>query len=172
MLWSTPHDFYPSARGETSRVIGIRVQLRVPGPAASRLSLRRYKLTLDGWIRRNRWARLTWHSSHRRTGNRQRLQRGRGTSAEKQGITIKMLSGIATRGLPYACHLSISINKDFTPTNLQPFNQKGRMQQSDPQHEQFPTVTPFVTSEPLLLPPLPSKSIPPKITFNLRDFFK
>jgi len=49
---------------------------------------------------------------------RQRYIRG-----ERQEIAIKVLSGMAAHGLlPYARHLFIHINKNFTPANLQPFN--------------------------------------------------
>ena len=49
---------------------------------------------------------------------RQRYIRG-----DRQGIAIKVLSGIAAYGLlPYGRHLYINLNKNFTPANLQPFN--------------------------------------------------
>ena len=42
---------------------------------------------------------------------------------DRQGIAIKVLSGIAAHGLlPYGRQLSINLNGNFTPANLQPFN--------------------------------------------------
>ena len=79
---------------------------RVMFASARRIIHRRISLTLQ-----KNWELLT-------STEKQRYNRG-----EKQGIAIKMLSGIAARGLlPYARHLSINVNEDFTPTNLQPFN--------------------------------------------------
>ena len=44
-------------------------------------------------------------------------------NGDRRGIAVKMLSGIASCGLfPYARHLYIHINENFTPANLQPFN--------------------------------------------------
>jgi len=49
---------------------------------------------------------------------RQRYIRG-----ERYELTVRVLSRIATHGLlPYACHLFINLSKNFTPTNLQPYN--------------------------------------------------
>jgi hypothetical protein len=42
---------------------------------------------------------------------------------DRHGIAVKVLSGIAAHGLlPYGRQLSINIYKNFTPDNLQPFN--------------------------------------------------
>lgn len=42
---------------------------------------------------------------------------------ERQGIAVRVLSAIAAHGLlPYARHLYIHLNRNFTPVNLQPFN--------------------------------------------------
>ena len=42
---------------------------------------------------------------------------------DRRGIAVKVLCGIAAHGLfPYGRHLFISLNKNFTPANLQPFN--------------------------------------------------
>ena len=49
---------------------------------------------------------------------RQRYIRG-----ERRELAFRVLSRIAAHGLlPYARHLFINLNKNFTPTNLQPFN--------------------------------------------------
>jgi len=50
-------------------------------------------------------------------------ERQRYTLRERQERPIGMLSRFATHGLlPYARHLFIDINKNFTPDDLQPFN--------------------------------------------------
>ena len=42
---------------------------------------------------------------------------------DRQGIAVKVLSGIAAHGLlPYGRRLFINLNRNFTPANLQPFN--------------------------------------------------
>jgi len=52
------------------------------------------------------------------TPERQRYIRG-----EREGIAVRVLSEISAHGLlPYARHLYIYLNRNFTPTNLQPFN--------------------------------------------------
>ncbi|KAF9650475.1 hypothetical protein BDM02DRAFT_1379420 [Thelephora ganbajun] len=52
------------------------------------------------------------------TPEKQRYIRG-----DRQGIAVRVLDGIATHGLfPYARHLFIHLNRNFTPVNLQPFN--------------------------------------------------
>ena len=73
--------------------------------SARRIIHRKIRLTSD-----KNWELLT-------VPERQRYIRG-----ERQGIAVRVLSTIAAQGLlPYARHLSININKNFTPANLQPF---------------------------------------------------
>ena len=63
---------------------------------------------------------LTWEKNWEllTLPEKQRYIRG-----ERQGIAVRVLSGIAAHGLlPYARHLYININLNFTPANLQPFN--------------------------------------------------
>ena len=79
---------------------------RFMSASARRVIHRRIYLTAD-----NNWELLT-------LPEKQRYIRG-----DRQGIAVKVLSAVAAQGLlPYARHLFISINKNFTPTNLQPFN--------------------------------------------------
>ena len=74
--------------------------------SARRIIHRRMYLTSD-----KNWELLT-------VPERQRYIRG-----ERNGIAVRVLSAIAAQGLlPYARHLFISLNKNFTPANLQPFN--------------------------------------------------
>ena len=79
---------------------------RFMAASARRVIHRRIYLTSD-----KNWELLT-------LPERQRYIRG-----DKRDIAMKVLSKIAARGLlPYARHLFININYNFTPANLQPFN--------------------------------------------------
>jgi len=50
-------------------------------------------------------------------------ERRRYLSEDRVGLAVKVLSELAARGvLPYARQLFINLERDFTPTNLQPFN--------------------------------------------------
>ena len=63
---------------------------------------------------------LTWEKNWEllTIPEKQRYIRG-----EREGIAVRVLSGIAAHGLlQYARHLFINLNRNFTPVNLQPFN--------------------------------------------------
>lgn len=63
---------------------------------------------------------LTWEQNWEVLTLRERQRYIRG---DRQGIAVKVLSGIAAHGLlPYGRQLFIHLNKNFTPANLRPFN--------------------------------------------------
>ena len=63
---------------------------------------------------------LTWKQNWEMLTLREKQRYIRG---DRQGIAVKVLSGIADQGLlSYGRDLSINLNQNFTPANLQPFN--------------------------------------------------
>ena len=63
---------------------------------------------------------LTWEQNWDVLTLRERQRYVRG---ERRGLTIKMISTTTARGLlPHGRHLFIDFREDFTPANLQPFN--------------------------------------------------